>query len=231
MIFLTKHFPLTTFRRFMAQCALMALIPALGLASTGAESGADTALAATAALTVILIVLLFYVLIVLEGDLSAIIAVIVKAKNYVVPPESENGREMDEDFDGIRELDNRVPPWFNYLFYGSIVFGLVYLLNFHVFKSSKLMYGEYQEELTAATLQRQIIIATQGSIDESKLTQLKDPAALKSGMENFKKYCVSCHGPDAGGIVGPNLTDQYWLHGGGIKTSIQRSRWGCRRRG
>jgi cytochrome c oxidase cbb3-type subunit 3 len=125
--------------------------------------------------------------------------------------------EMDEDFDGIKELDNKVPPWFNYLFYGSIVFGLVYVLNFHVFKSSPLSIGEYQDELTAASLQRQIFLATQGSIDEAKLAALKDPASIKAGMENFKKYCISCHGAEAGGIVGPNLTDQYWINGGGIK--------------
>ena len=217
MIVLKKHFPLTTALRCCAQLAATALVPALGMAATGAESGAETALAATAAMTVILIALLFYVLIVLEGDLSPIVAAMMKAKNYVVPPASENAEEMDEEFDGIRELDNRVPPWFNYLFYGSMVFALVYMLNFHVLGSSKLSLGEYQEELSAAALQRQVLIASQGAIDESKLTQLKDPAAIKSGMENFKKYCVSCHGAEAGGIVGPNLTDQYWIHGGGIK--------------
>lgn len=217
MIFLKKHFPLNTSRRLRALLALTALVPALSAAATGAETGAETALAVTAVMTAVIIALLMYVLIVLDGDLSSILAVLMKVKNYVVPPESENGMEMDEDFDGIKELDNRVPPWFNYLFYGSIVFALVYMLNFHVFKSSKLPWGEYQEELTAAGLQRQILIATQGSIDESKLTQLKDPAAVKSGMENFQKYCISCHGTEAGGIVGPNLTDKFWIHGGGIK--------------
>jgi cytochrome c oxidase cbb3-type subunit 3 len=134
-----------------------------------------------------------------------------------MPSAEENAPALDEDFDGIRELDNRVPPWFNYLFYGSMVFAAAYMLNFHVLKSSKLPFGEYQEELIAASLQRQIMIASQGSIDESKLAALTSPAELRSGMENFKKYCVSCHGQEGGGIVGPNLTDQYWLHGGGIK--------------
>jgi len=217
MIFLKKHFPLTISRCCTAMAALTVLVPVLGMGATGTDNGSDIALAATAVMTAVIIALLFYVLIVLDGDLSSILAVLTRMKNYVVPPESENGMEMDEDFDGIRELDNRVPPWFNYLFYGSIVFALVYMADFHILKSSKLPLGEYQEELTAAGLQRQILIATQGSIDESKLTVLTDPAAVKSGMENFTKYCVSCHGTEAGGIVGPNLTDKFWIHGGGVK--------------
>jgi len=217
MIFLKKHFPLTISRCCAALAALTALVPVLGMGATGTDNGADMALAVTAVMTAVIIALLFYVLIVLDGDLSSILAVLTRVKNYIVPPESENGMEMDEDFDGIRELDNRVPPWFNYLFYGSIVFALVYMADFHILKSSKLPLGEYQEELTAAGLQRQILIATQGSIDESKLTVLTDPAAVKSGMENFTKYCVSCHGTEAGGIVGPNLTDKFWIHGGGVK--------------
>lgn len=211
--------------------AASALVPALALASTGSDAGTDTALGITAGVTVVIIVLLFYVLIVLEGDLSSLVGVMRKVKMHVMPAEDENTPALDEDFDGIRELDNRVPPWFNYLFYGSIVFAAAYLLNFHILKSSKLPLGEYQEELSTASLQRQIMIASQGSIDESKLVALKSPADLKSGMENFKKYCVSCHGPEAGGIVGPNLTDAYWLHGGGIKNVYNTIKMGVPSKG
>ncbi len=231
MIFMKKHFPLTTFRRCAAAAALTALLPMLGMAATGTDNGSDIALAATAVMTAVIIALLFYVLIVLDGDLSSILAVLTRVKNYILPPESENGMEMDEDFDGIRELDNRVPPWFNYLFYGSIVFALVYMVNFHILNSSKLPLGEYQDELTAAGLERQILIATQGSIDESTLTVLKDPAAVKAGMENFAKYCVSCHGTQAGGIVGPNLTDKYWINGGGVKNVYRTIKMGVPAKG
>jgi cytochrome c oxidase cbb3-type subunit III len=217
MIFQKMHFPRTLMRMLGTLAAAIVLAPALVLASTGADAGTETALAVTSGVTLFIIVVLFYILIVLDGDISSIAEAAHRAKLHVMPSAEENAPALDEDFDGIRELDNRVPPWFNYLFYGSMVFAAAYMLNFHVLKSSKLPFGEYQEELVAASLQRQIMIASQGSIDENNLVALKTPAELKSGMENFKKYCVSCHGQEGGGIVGPNLTDQYWLHGGGIK--------------
>ncbi|HLP14859.1 MAG TPA: cbb3-type cytochrome c oxidase N-terminal domain-containing protein [Bacteroidota bacterium] len=218
MIVQKKQVPQTLMRRLGGWVAVSLCAPALLFAATGPSvPGTDTALAVTAAVTLFMIVLLFYVILVLNGDISSIVNLVRRMKNYVVPSAEEDAPALDDEFDGIRELDNRVPPWFNYLFYGSMVFAAAYLMNFHILKSSKLSFGEYQDELAAAALQRQIMIASQGSIDESKLVALKNPADLKAGMENFKKYCVSCHGPEAGGVVGPNLTDQYWIHGGGIK--------------
>jgi cytochrome c oxidase cbb3-type subunit 3 len=73
------------------------------------------------------------------------------------------------------------------------------------------------EEIAAANLQKKIMLASGGTINENTLVALKDAESLKEGGENFQKFCISCHGPQAGGIVGPNLTDEYWLHGGGIK--------------
>jgi cytochrome c oxidase cbb3-type subunit 3 len=124
---------------------------------------------------------------------------------------------MDHEFDGIRELDNRIPPWFSTLFIGTIVFGVAYLLDYHVLGSSPLMADEYRNEIAAADLQHRIRIASEGSIDENALVALVDPEALNRGKSEFKKYCVSCHGSDGQGVVGPNLTDDYWIHGGGIK--------------
>jgi cytochrome c oxidase cbb3-type subunit 3 len=91
------------------------------------------------------------------------------------------------------------------------------MLNYHVFHSSKLPADEYKEELAQADLRRRILLASQGSIDEASLVALTAPAALKEGEEIFQKYCVSCHGTYGQGLVGPNLTDDYWIHGGRIK--------------
>jgi cytochrome c oxidase cbb3-type subunit III len=215
-----RHNTFSTFqlrRRAGIYAALCIAAPALAHAQTAPDSGGAAALAVTSVVTLAIIIVLFYVLLVLDGDLSPIVGALRRLKRYVMPSEEENAPALDENFDGIRELDNRVPPWFNYLFYGSMVFAAVYMMNFHIMKSSKLSAGEYQDELAVAALERQIMLASQGSIDEANLTVLKDPALVRSGMENFKRYCVSCHGPEGGGVVGPNLTDRYWLHGGGIK--------------
>lgn len=176
-----------------------------------------TALTVTAVLTLVIIAAVFYVVLVLEGDITPMADGARRLRRFIASSSEEETPELNEDFDGIRELDNRIPPWFNYLFYGSMVFAAIYMVNFHILKSSKLPLGEYEEEVAAASLQRQIMIASEGEIDETKLVALHTPQELKAGMENFKKYCVSCHGQEAGGIVGPNLTDRYWIHGGGVK--------------
>lgn len=124
---------------------------------------------------------------------------------------------LGHDYDGIRELDNRIPPWFTTLFAGTIMFGAAYMIHFHVVKSGPLMADEYREEIAQADLARRILIAREGAIDESALAAVTDAAALERGGGQFAKYCVSCHGAQAGGVVGPNLTDEYWIHGGGIR--------------
>lgn len=140
-----------------------------------------------------------------------------RGRRYFISGTTERVEELDHDFDGIRELDNRIPPWFSYLFAGTIAFGGVYLLDYHVFGTSRLSAAEYSDEVSAADVQRRILIASEGQIDESQLVVLKDGASLARGNENFQKYCISCHGVKGQGIVGPNLTDRYWIHGGGIR--------------
>ena len=140
-----------------------------------------------------------------------------RIRQYLLTGTTEQVEEFDHQFDGIRELDNRIPPWFTTLFLATVVFGIVYLLDYHVFSSSPLMASEYNAEVNAADVQRRVFMASEGTIDENALTQIKDPEVLKRGSGEFQKYCISCHGPAGGGIVGPNLTDQYWIHGGGIK--------------
>jgi cytochrome c oxidase cbb3-type subunit 3 len=79
------------------------------------------------------------------------------------------------------------------------------------------MADEYSQELAAADIQRRILLAAEPPLDEATLATLQDPEAVRRGAEQYGKYCVSCHGAGGGGIVGPNLTDAYWIHGGSIR--------------
>ena len=133
------------------------------------------------------------------------------------PIEKEAEILLDHDYDGIRELDNRIPPWFHFLFYGTIVWAIIYMLVFHVFGDGQVQKDEYNREMQQAAVERQILIKTGAFLNEETVTQLTDAADLNEGKEIFDKDCVTCHGQNGQGIVGPNLTDDYWIHGGGIK--------------
>ncbi|GAB3904950.1 hypothetical protein GCM10028803_35110 [Larkinella knui] len=125
---------------------------------------------------------------------------------------------MEHAYDGIAELDNPTPPWFMGLFYGTIVFGVIYLLIFHVFGTGEIMIQEYTQEMAIADKQREEYIKkVAGSINENTVTQLKDAKGIDAGKAIFTQNCVACHGANAEGKVGPNLTDAYWLHGGNVK--------------
>lgn len=137
--------------------------------------------------------------------------------NRAVPIEREKDIMLEHDFDGIKELNNSVPPWFNLLFYGSIVIAIVYFVNYHVIGSGNVMVDEYVNEVRIANDKRKELIRTGAFINENNVVLLTDVAELDKGKQIFMTNCLPCHGPDAGGTVGPNLTDQNWIHGGGIK--------------
>lgn len=137
--------------------------------------------------------------------------------NKGVPVEQEKDIMLDHDYDGIRELNNRIPPWFNLLFYGSILFAAVYLVDYHVLGSGNIMADEYNQEITIANEKREELIRTGAFINENNVTILTDAGDLDKGKQLYNVNCLPCHGPDGGGTVGPNLTDKYWIHGGGIK--------------
>lgn len=134
-----------------------------------------------------------------------------------VPIENEGQLLLDHDYDGIKELDNNLPPWWVYLFYGCILFAAVYLVRFEI------MGADNQEmELKKEMAQAQIDIAEYKKtapdlMDEKTVTLLTGAADLEAGKAIFTTNCVACHRADAGGQIGPNLTDEYWILGGGIK--------------
>lgn len=142
------------------------------------------------------------------------------------PIEAERSLLIDEDYDGIQELDNNVPPWFNILFYGTIIIAIIYMLNYHVLGTGRLPFQEYNDEVFAAQLQRDELIKSGAFINETTVELLKDPESLSAGKQIFQANCIPCHGENAGGTVGPNLTDQFWIHGGGIKNVFKTIKYG-----
>jgi len=132
------------------------------------------------------------------------------------PIEREKEILLDHDFDGIKELDNNLPPWWKYLFYVTIVWGVVYFFYFHVFSAGSLQEEEYANEVQSAETQKALAMQGSGLIDETNVQFSNDPGTLFAGKENYIKHCAACHGRDGEGLVGPNLTDEYWIHGGSI---------------
>jgi len=131
--------------------------------------------------------------------------------------QEENDIMLDHDFDGIKELDNKIPPWWNALFYGAIVFSIIYMIDYHVIGDGNVQINEYNQEVQAATLKAELLSKSGALINEETVVILSDVAALASGKDIFTKNCVACHGANGEGIVGPNFTDDYWIHGASIK--------------
>ena len=143
-----------------------------------------------------------------------LVSTFVRPESTVV---SEDQLLLEHDYDGIKELDNNLPPWWVYLFYASIVFGVVYMVRFEI-----LGADDQEMELAKEIAQAKIEVAeymktAPDMMDEKTVTVLTDPADLAVGKEIYTTNCAACHRADAGGQIGPNLTDEEWILGGGIK--------------
>lgn len=148
-----------------------------------------------------------------------------------VPVEKEKDVLLDHDYDGITELDNQLPPWWKFLFYFTIVFAVVYMLYFHVFNIGNLQEEEYAAEVKQFEIQQTALQKTSVMINENTVTILTDAGSLFSGKEIFTKNCAACHGNYGEGLVGPNLTDDYWINGGSIKDIFRTIRDGVPEKG
>ncbi|MCI4668467.1 MAG: c-type cytochrome [Bacteroidia bacterium] len=160
-----------------------------------------------------------------------------KRLNDFVPLEEEQSIDLGHDYDGIRELDNNLPPWWKYGFYFSIAFAFVYLIHFHVSEQSYLnwFFGkgissteEFQiamdeaEEVHKAYLEK-----VANMVNETNVIALAEASDLSAGKAIYKaKNCQSCHRLDGGGSIGPNLTDEYWKHGGDVKDIFKTIKYG-----
>ena len=133
-----------------------------------------------------------------------------------VSVEKEADILLDHDYDGIRELDNALPPWWKYGFYITIAFAFIYLLNFHVLGLGKNPTEEYNSEMENARIEKEIFEANnKDKIDENNVP-IADAAGLAKAKEIFSIKCWACHGKLGEGGAGPNLTDNYWLHKGSL---------------
>lgn len=156
-------------------------------------------------------------------------AVILQKLTDAKPVEEEADIMLDHNYDGIMELDNNLPPWWKWGFYISIVAGVIYIFNYHVLGTGDLQVAEYERKVAEAELEVQEYLKSAANrVDEGSVTLLTDNVALESGKALFVTNCVSCHRNDAGGIdgLGPNLTDEYWLHGGGIVNVFKTVKYG-----
>lgn len=135
--------------------------------------------------------------------------------------------DTGHEYDGIRELDNPLPRWWLFTLYGAIVFSVGYWFYFHTLHVGQLPMAAYEDELRRAKEAeeaREAALEAQGKgVTEEQLVALgKDPAVVQRGAEVFKQTCVACHGAQGQGVVGPNLTDAYWIHGGKARDIYSR---------
>jgi cytochrome c oxidase cbb3-type subunit 3 len=139
--------------------------------------------------------------------------------NGFVPKEKEATLVMNHNYDGITELDNHLPPWWKWLFYTTIIWGVIYFVAYHVFYSFPRSINEYNNEVAYANdqMQKMKTTASGPKIDEATVEATTDATMLANGKSTFLNTCSSCHRKDGGGDIGPNLTDEYWKHGGNIK--------------
>lgn len=142
------------------------------------------------------------------------------------PLEKEADILLDHDYDGIRELDNALPPWWKYGFYITIFIGVLYLLKYEIWHNGPNPTEEYNTEMTAAKDQVDAYLASmKNNVDEKSVT-MADAAGIAAGGVSFAKTCVPCHGAKGEGGVGPNLTDDYWLHGGAVSDVFKTIKYG-----
>lgn len=131
--------------------------------------------------------------------------------------EQEEDVLLEHDYDGIQELDNELPPWWVALFYITIAFSVIYLIRYYAM-DGPTQAQEYEMEMTQAKAEvEEYLKNTPDLINFDNVELLTDASSLDKGREVFVKHCVACHTDDAGGMIGPNLTDEYWILGGGIK--------------
>jgi len=211
-------------KNFMKLCLLF-LLTAPGFTGTLFAAGSEIESYVDTAFIVFFVFLLFLSLFFLfshdrdekqQGE-ATLLKSFMQKLNDGKAIEEEHEVMLDHDYDGIKELDNNLPPWWKWLFYVTIIFSAVYMLHYHVLDTGELQEQEYVTEMQEAAPQKAEFLRTNEVIDASTVKLLSGDGDLAIGKEIYAKNCVACHLADGGGSVGPNLTDEYWIHGGGIK--------------
>lgn len=158
-------------------------------------------------------------------------AAIMKRMTKAIPLDREAEVATDHNYDGIVELDNSLPPWWVYMFYGTIAFAIGYLVYFNYF-DGPTQKMEYDTEVAQALMKKnEFLKKAAASVDETSVVVLSDDASIAKGKSSFVTKCAACHGQSGEGLVGPNLTDEYWIHGGGIKDIFKSIKYGWPEKG
>jgi cytochrome c oxidase cbb3-type subunit 3 len=145
----------------------------------------------------------------------------------VVPIEEEHTILMQHEYDGIRELDNNLPPWWVWGFYATILFSLIYLFNYHILGTSDLQIEAYNKEIAQAKKDVDAYLAKMAmNVDETNATLLTEEKDLSAGKALYEVNCVTCHNPKGEGNIGPNLTDKFWIYGPDVKEVFKTIKYG-----
>ncbi len=150
----------------------------------------------------------------------------------LVPKEKEQDIDLGHDYDGIRELDNSLPPWWLWLFYICIFWSAVYMWYYHVSDRGVDQATEYINEIASAEDAKALYLASQANaIDENSVTLLTEADAIAEGKDIYVANCLVCHGANGEGGVGPNFADNYWKHGGSINDVFSVIKYGVPEKG
>lgn len=167
-----------------------------------------------------------------SGEEKSFLSELYEKAWNIAPVSKEADIDLGHDFDGIRELDNSLPPWWLYMFYGTIIFAVAYIWYYNVSEKGPSQIQEYQIAMEVAELQKAQQLSAQGNmIDETSVTVLMEPAAIEEGKEIYVANCAVCHGHAGEGLVGPNFVDKYWVHGGSINDIFRTIKYGVPEKG
>lgn len=151
---------------------------------------------------------------------------ILEKLNASVDIEQEHDITLEHEYDGIRELDNDLPPWWKYGFYLTVVVAVIYMINYHVTGTGDLQTAEYHKAMAQAKAEvEEYMKNAANNVDETNVKQLEG-ADIESGQQLFIANCAACHGKAGQGTVGPNLADAYWLHGGSLADIFKTIKYG-----
>jgi cytochrome c oxidase cbb3-type subunit 3 len=140
--------------------------------------------------------------------------------------------DTGHNYDGIKELDNNLPKWWLYGFYACIIFSIVYVYRFHVSHSAPSSIQEYEIAVAKAEVEKEEYLKSAANkVDENTVTLITDATALAEGKKLFGASCAACHGAEGQGVVGPNLTDEYWIHKGSVKDVFKTIKYGVQEKG
>jgi cytochrome c oxidase cbb3-type subunit 3 len=149
-----------------------------------------------------------------------------------VSADPDRDKPVVHEYDGIIELDNQLPLWWLYTLYGTVAFAIIYWFQYEILHASPTPEREYAAKVAETREAESARLAKLGTLDNKTLASLaKDPKTIAQGRAVFAANCAACHRADGAGLVGPNLTDNFWLHGGQPEQIWKTVRDGATREG